>query len=31
VVDGAAWTAPTIAGGHIYIRNRKIIKALDLS
>jgi outer membrane protein assembly factor BamB len=30
VVDGTAWTAPTIANGRIYLRNRKAIKALEL-
>jgi outer membrane protein assembly factor BamB len=31
VVDGTAWTAPAIANGRIYLRNRKVIKALELS
>jgi outer membrane protein assembly factor BamB len=30
VVDGVAWTTPTIANGRIYIRNRRVIKAFDL-
>ena len=30
VVDGVSWTAPSIANGRLYIRNRKVIKALEL-
>jgi outer membrane protein assembly factor BamB len=30
VVEGAAWTAPAIANGRIYIRNRQVIKAFEL-
>jgi outer membrane protein assembly factor BamB len=30
VVDGTAWTAPALANGRIYIRNRRTIKAFAL-
>jgi outer membrane protein assembly factor BamB len=31
VFSGTAWTVPTLVGANLYLRDRKVIKALDLS
>jgi hypothetical protein len=30
VASGTAWTVPTVAGRRAYIRDRRIIKAIEL-
>jgi hypothetical protein len=31
LLESRAWTAPTLVGTHLYVRDRKSIMALDLA
>jgi hypothetical protein len=31
IVDGPSWTVPTLVGTHLYVRDQKTIRALDLA